>query len=274
MGGHAGADGGGRAVAGARRARDRRREQRGDARCTRSWMAGFNAPGTPAEARQGRVSSRSGRRRRTNVLVLEPGTSAGAGLLRARSRSGSSKKRPGWQVWSVERRENLLENQSELERSSSTAKSPPKQFFDYYLGYLGEPNTEPHYKPITEEARGRRRRARMGHERGGRRPPRGDRSRQSARRQGRARRPLARRLGRDRLRHLGLRRQTGRRRPLGPRLRSTAAASPIRDQRSRSESRAHETVDQDAVARVRRDPRAAPRAVREGRRRAGAGRAE
>ncbi len=60
---------------------------------------------------------------------------------------------------------------------------------------------------------------RMGHERRRRRPAHGDRKRERPRRQGGARRALAGRLGRDRLRDLGLRRHARRRRPVRARLR-------------------------------------------------------
>ena len=48
-----------------------------------------------------------------NVLVLEPGTSAGGGYFIPLAK-WIVQKAPGWQVWSVERRENLLEDQSVL----------------------------------------------------------------------------------------------------------------------------------------------------------------
>ena len=47
------------------------------------------------------------------MLVLEPGTSAGSAYFVPLAEWIVSKA-PGWQVWSVERRENLLEDQSEL----------------------------------------------------------------------------------------------------------------------------------------------------------------
>ena len=48
-----------------------------------------------------------------NVLVLEPGTSAGSAYFVPLAH-WIVVDRPGWQVWSVERRENLLEDQSVL----------------------------------------------------------------------------------------------------------------------------------------------------------------
>ena len=77
-----------------------------------TWMHGFNAPGTPARYNKVGVL-KIGPADAKNVLVLEPGTSAGSRLLRS---PGPMDRVPGprWQVWSVERRENLLEDQSDL----------------------------------------------------------------------------------------------------------------------------------------------------------------
>ena len=54
-------------------------------------------------------------------------------------------------MWSVERRENRLENQSELAKFKRGVVTP-LQFFRYYLGYLAEPSEEPHYKPLSEKS--------------------------------------------------------------------------------------------------------------------------
>ena len=56
-----------------------------------------------------------------NVLVLEPGTSAGAAYFVPLAQwivAGA----PEWQVWSVERRENLLEDQSVLQPRQAGAR--------------------------------------------------------------------------------------------------------------------------------------------------------
>ena len=97
------------------------------------WMRGYAAPGTPAKFnRVGviEVGSRSAR----NVLVLEPGTSAGAGYFVPLARS-IVHRMPGWQVWAVERRENLLEDQSVLQAAKG-GQATATQMFDYYLGWL------------------------------------------------------------------------------------------------------------------------------------------
>jgi hypothetical protein len=97
------------------------------------WMPGYAAPGTPRRFdRVGviRVGPRSAR----NVLVLVPGTSAGGAYFVPLARS-IVRRTPGWQVWAVERRENLLEDQSVLQ-SAKRGQATATQVFDYYLGWL------------------------------------------------------------------------------------------------------------------------------------------
>ena len=71
-------------------------------------------------------------------------------------------KTKGWQVWSVERRENLLEDQSELNLFKE-GKATATQLYDYYLGYLKNPSITHHFQLIPELDR--RVRQAMGHER-------------------------------------------------------------------------------------------------------------
>ena len=77
-----------------------------------TWMPGYPAPGTPAKLDKVGVI-KVGPHHAPNVLVLEPGTSAGGGYFVPLAKWIVSTT-PGWQVWSVERRENLLEDQSVL----------------------------------------------------------------------------------------------------------------------------------------------------------------
>ncbi len=97
-----------------------------------------------------------------NVLVLEPGTSAAAAYFVPFAKS-LVQATPGWQVWAVERRENFLEDQTELtkykfgelapeELNPNTGKdeTPPEQFFNYYLGYLGQDQQEATNEVITK----------------------------------------------------------------------------------------------------------------------------
>src|SRR3954470_19554706 len=73
---------------------------------------GFAAPGTPAKYNKVRVL-KQGPANAKHVLVLAPGTSAGGGYFRPIGADIVSRLK-GWQVWSVERRENLLEDHSRL----------------------------------------------------------------------------------------------------------------------------------------------------------------
>jgi hypothetical protein len=108
-----------------------------------TWMKGFTAPGTPA--RYNRVGVlKIGAPRARNVLVFEPGTSAGSAYivpLAVRLVSAL----PGWQVWSVERRQNLLEDQSVLTLAKEH-RATAQQVFDYYLNYLFDPSVTQHLR--------------------------------------------------------------------------------------------------------------------------------
>ena len=109
-------------------------------------MAGYPSPGTPANLNVVGVL-KTGDPKAKNVLVLNPGTSASAAYFEPLARS-IVKVLPDWQVWSVERRENFLEDQSELNlykqgKVSSTA------FFNYYLGQIGQPGA---YQPVPDSA--------------------------------------------------------------------------------------------------------------------------
>jgi pimeloyl-ACP methyl ester carboxylesterase len=97
------------------------------------WMRGASSPGTPA--RYDRVGViKVGSPHARNVLVLEPGTSAGAAYFVPLARWIVARA-PKWQVWSVERRENLLEDQSVLDLAKE-GLATSTQLFDYYLGWL------------------------------------------------------------------------------------------------------------------------------------------
>ena len=111
-----------------------------------TWMQGYAAPGTPAKYNRVGVI-KVGPSGAMNVLVLEPGTSAAAAYFVPLAKWIISKTR-GWQVWSVERRENLLEDQSELNRYKEH-KATTTQLFDYYLGYLNDPSITHHYQPVA-----------------------------------------------------------------------------------------------------------------------------
>src|SRR3954447_1492394 len=109
------------------------------------WMKGFDAPGTPN--RLDRVGVlKIGPPKARNVLVFNPGTSAGSAYIAPFARTLVEKAK-GWQVWSVERRENLLEDQSVAEKAKE-GKATARQLFDYYLGWINDPSVSPHFQLI------------------------------------------------------------------------------------------------------------------------------
>jgi pimeloyl-ACP methyl ester carboxylesterase len=125
------------------------------------WMPAPTAPGTPSSfsvkgAHLHDVDLNQvgvvevGRKTAHNVLVFEPGTSAGGAYIVPFARS-IVERLPDWQVWSVERRENLLEDQTMLHRGK-VGKATPQEVFHYYLGYLAEaPASKPHMSLIPSE---------------------------------------------------------------------------------------------------------------------------
>jgi pimeloyl-ACP methyl ester carboxylesterase len=109
------------------------------------WMPGAPSPGTPA--RYDRVGVlKVGPAHAKNVLVLEPGTSAGSAYFVPLARWIVSKEK-GWQVWAVERRENLLEDQSVLNLAKEH-KATATEVYDYYLGYLVDSSITHHFVPV------------------------------------------------------------------------------------------------------------------------------
>ena len=122
-----------------------------DVRVSFERLSGFKAPGTPA--RLNRVGIlKIGPRSARNVLVLNPGTSASAAYFAPLARD-VARRAPGWQVWAVERRENLLEDHSMLDRVKR-GRATGKQLFDYYLGWITDSSVKKHIRliPDTEVA--------------------------------------------------------------------------------------------------------------------------
>src|SRR5690349_6054872 len=110
-----------------------------------TWMPGVASPGTPAKYdKVGVIKVGSAKAR--NVLVLEPGTLAGGAYFVPLARWIVAKQK-GWQVWSVERRENLLEDQSVLQQAKD-GKASPTQLYDYYLGFLKNRSLKRHFQLI------------------------------------------------------------------------------------------------------------------------------
>ena len=201
----------------------------------RVWMPAPTAPATPSSITLKGVHLKHGlnlnqvgvikigSKNAKNVLVFEPGTSAGAAYIVPFAKS-LVEKLPGWQVWSVERRENLLEDQT-LHREGQ-ARHRDAAGTVPLLPRLPDrtPSKAPHMR-LRQPGRSRLRQE-LGHERRRRRPAHGDRGSESARWQGRARGPLARRVGRHRLRDLGLRGLT--RAPTASPVSSTTTAAAAR----------------------------------------------
>ena len=113
------------------------------------WMTGYAAPSTPASLDKVGVIE-VGSSKAKNVLVIEPGTSGGGAYFVPLAK-WLTEKLPGWQVWAVERRENLLEDQKELTKFKE-GKATPEQFFQYYLGYLSKPGKGKRFEAVTKEA--------------------------------------------------------------------------------------------------------------------------
>jgi pimeloyl-ACP methyl ester carboxylesterase len=110
-------------------------------------IAGVTSPGTPSKYDKVGILE-VGARNAPNILVLNPGTSAGAAYFQPLAKTIVSKAK-SWQVWSVERRENLLEDQTMLDKGKA-GQATPKQVFDYYLGYLGDQSVTDHFRLIPD----------------------------------------------------------------------------------------------------------------------------
>jgi hypothetical protein len=108
---------------------------------------GFSANGTPADLNKVGIV-KTGAQKAPNVLVLNPGTSAGGGYFNPLAKT-IVRKLPNWQVWSVERRENFLEDQSMLD-AAKQGDATARDVFDYYLGYLTDPSVTDHLTPVPD----------------------------------------------------------------------------------------------------------------------------
>jgi pimeloyl-ACP methyl ester carboxylesterase len=112
------------------------------------WLPGFDAPGTPANLNRVGVLQ-VGPASAKNVLVLNPGTSAGSAYFTPLAEDIVRDTNGAWQVWSVERRENQLEDQSRADLLKQGLITP-QQSFEYYLGWLVDPTITNHFQLIPD----------------------------------------------------------------------------------------------------------------------------
>jgi len=84
----------------------------------------------------------------TNVLVLVPGTQAGAADFDIVGPYLATTV-PNLQVWAEMRREGALQTQDSLLLKVLKGTATVQQAFDYYLGWLANPSIKHHYKPLV-----------------------------------------------------------------------------------------------------------------------------
>ena len=108
---------------------------------------GFAAPGTPPHLNKVGILQ-IGSPKARNVLVLNPGTSASASYFAPLAKT-LVELLPNWQVWAVERRENLLEDHSVLDQAKDGLVTG-QQMFDYYLGWITNPAIMPHFEFLAD----------------------------------------------------------------------------------------------------------------------------
>ena len=112
-------------------------------------LPGYKSPGTPAKYNKVGILETEPANAK-NVLVLNPGTSASAAYFEPLAKD-IVRKTKGWQVWAVERRENLLEDQSVLDQAKA-GKVTGQQLFDYYLGWIGNSSITKHFQLIPDSS--------------------------------------------------------------------------------------------------------------------------
>jgi pimeloyl-ACP methyl ester carboxylesterase len=110
-------------------------------------LKGYSSPGTPAKYNKVGIL-KIGSPKARNVLVLNPGTSASAAYFAPLGRDIASRAR-NWQVWAVERRENLLEDHSVLNKAKAGTVTD-QQTFDYYLGWITNTAITTHFQLIPD----------------------------------------------------------------------------------------------------------------------------
>ena len=109
-------------------------------------VPGYHAPGTPVKYDKVMVR-RYGSPSAKNVLVLVPGTFAGASDF-AIVGPYLAKHVPSLQVWAEDRREGALEDDSMLIKGLN-GQATVQQVFDFYTGWLADKSITPHYQPLN-----------------------------------------------------------------------------------------------------------------------------
>jgi pimeloyl-ACP methyl ester carboxylesterase len=110
-------------------------------------IAGFKAPGTPSKYNRVGVL-KFGPSKAKNVLVLNPGTSASAAYFAPLAKTIVAE-RKGWQVWAVERRENLIEDHSVADQVKA-GRADGKRLYEYYLGWVSDPSITDHVRLVPD----------------------------------------------------------------------------------------------------------------------------
>ncbi len=112
-----------------------------------SWIDGYDDPATPAEYDKVGIL-KEGSPWARKILVFAPGTSASAASFAPLAKLITDRTHD-WQVWTVERRENLLEDHSALDRVKR-GEATPRENFEYYLEFLTNPSITDHFQAIPD----------------------------------------------------------------------------------------------------------------------------
>jgi pimeloyl-ACP methyl ester carboxylesterase len=110
-------------------------------------IAGYNDPATPDNLDKVGIL-KVGPNKAANVLILNPGTSASAAYFKPFMDFVTSRV-DDWQIWAIERRENMLEDHTVADRAKAH-EITGDQMFDYYLGYLTDSSITVHYQPVQD----------------------------------------------------------------------------------------------------------------------------
>jgi len=118
-------------------------------------IKGYDAPGPSKYDKVGVLEV--GPRNADNILVLVPGTSGGAGYMKPmasdlvkRLKKDGVARGDRWQAWIIDRRENLLEDHSAVD-AFKDGEITPQQYYEYYLGYLVDPDVTDHFEAIPDD---------------------------------------------------------------------------------------------------------------------------